>query len=244
MRRPLLLAGLVAALVVLPATAALAHPAFDPNQLPVGESVDATLVVPHGCSTGDAVAPEEGQAAPTTRLDLQQVEGVRIEPNDVDGWDVSTDGEAISWTAAGGATTDPIELPVTVTIEQGNPGDTILLSAYQECEDGSSYRWTQGSEDTPPLRLGVTAGGTGRAETDLDGTGHGTGGDGNTEEASAADQPTDTPTSEATPSDAATGAATDAGDGGIDGATLAAILAVLVAVTAGIVSLVRRKGAA
>ena len=244
MRRPVLLAGLVAALVLLPATAALAHPAFDPNQVPVGEPVDATLVVPHGCATGDAVVPEEGQAVPTTRFDLQQVEGVRVEPGDVDGWDVSTDGEAISWTDAGGATTDPIELPVTVTIEQGSPGDTVLLSAYQECEDGSSYRWTEGSDDTPAVRLELTAGETGRAEMDMDGMAHGTEGAGSTEASSASDQPTDAPTAEATSSDAATGAAADAGTGGIDGATLAAILAILVAVTAGIVSLVRRKGAA
>lgn len=239
MRRPVLLTGLVAALGLLATTTALAHPAFDPNQLPIGESVAATIVVPHGCSTGDTVVPEEGQAAPTTRFDLQQVADVRIEPEDVDGWDVSTDGEAISWTDAGGASTDPIELPVTVTVEQGDPGEEILLSAYQECEGGSSYRWTEGSDDTPPLRLEVTDGEVGRTEMDMGGTEHG-----------AADTPArseETPEDMATdaPSAASTRAAgADEDGGGVDGATVAAVLAIVVAVTAGIVSLVRRKGRA
>lgn len=239
MRRPPLLVGLVAVLVLLLATAALAHPAFNPNQLPPGEPVDATLVVPHGCSGGDAVVPEEGQAVPTTSFDLQQVDGVRVEPGDVEGWDVATDGEAISWTDAGGATTDPIELPVTVTIEQGSPGDTVLLSAYQECEDGSSYRWTEGSDDTPPVRLEVTAGEVDTAEMDMEETDHGadTSGTSGTSEGPS-EATTDGSSEEATAAEAA-----DEG-GGVDGATVAAILAIVVAVAAGIVSLVRRKGTA
>lgn len=238
MRRPPLLVGLVAVLVLLPATAALAHPAFNPNQLPPGEPVDATLVVPHGCSGGDGVVPEEGQAVPTTGFDLQQVDGVRVEPGDVEGWDVATDGEAISWTDAGGATTAPIELPVTVTIEQGSPGDSILLSAYQECEDGSSYRWTEGSDETPPVRLELTAGEVDTAEMDMGENDHG-----GTADTSGTSEG---PSVEAThgSSEEATAAAAADEDGGVDGATVAAILAIVVAVAAGIVSLVRRKGTA
>lgn len=167
--RPARLAALTAALLVLPATAAWAHPSFDPNAVPIGEPVETTLVVPHGCSTSDDVMPEEGQAVPTTRLDLQVVAGITIEPDDVDGWDAEHDGEAIVWTDAGGATTDPIELPVTLTVEEGRPGDQLLLSAYQECEDGSSYRWTEGSESTPPVRLELTEGETGTVETNMEG---------------------------------------------------------------------------
>lgn len=230
MRRPALLAGLVVALTLLPATAAVAHPSFNPNQVPVGEPVEAVLVVPHGCSTADEVMPEEGQAVPTTRFDLQQVEGVRIEPGDVDGWDVSTDGEALVWTDAGGATTGPIELPVTVTVEEGSPGDTFQLAAYQECEDGQSYRWTEGSEDTPAVRLEVADGGTGPSEMDAGGMSDGT------EDAEASGP------AEAGTEAAAAAAAAD--DEGLDGATVAAIMAIVVAVGAGVYSLVRRKGVA
>lgn len=236
MRRPALLTGLVAALVLLPATAASAHPAFNPNQLPAGEPVDTVLVVPHGCSTADEVMPDQGSAVPTTRFDLQVVDGVMVEPGDVEGWDVVDDGEAIVWTDTGGATTEPIEFPMTLTVTDGSAGDTVLLAAHQECEDGSSYRWTEGSPSTPPVRLEVTAGETGTAATDTEDTGHGA--------ADPQPEPEGTPGDTAAtdaPSEDVTEATTAAGDGGIDGATVAAVLAVGVAVAAGIVSLVRRR---
>lgn len=163
------LVALVAALTMLPASAALAHPSLNPNAVPDGEPVDTTLVIPHGCSSGDEVRPEEEDSAvATTRIDLQRLDGVEVEPQDVDGWDVTTDDEAVSWTDAGGATTDPIELPITLTVHDGEPGDQLHLAVFQECEDGQSYRWTEGSEDTPPVRLELTAGETGRADQAAD----------------------------------------------------------------------------
>lgn len=158
MRRPARLAVLAAGLVVLPATAALAHPSLNPNAIPVGEPVESVLVIPHGCSAGDGVVPDEGEGVATTRVDLQVVDGVTVHPDEVDGWDVTDDDEAVVWTDAGGATTDPIEFPVTVTVTDVAPGDTLMLSVFQECEDGSNYRWTPGSEDTPAVRLEVTEG--------------------------------------------------------------------------------------
>lgn len=151
-----------AVLVVVPATAAWAHPSFNPSELPVGQSVDAILVVPHGCTVSDEVMPEEeGDAVPTTRVDLEKVDGLTVEPSSVKGWEVADDGEAIVWTAAGGATTEPIELPVTLTATDGAEGEQLELSAYQECEDGQSYRWTSGSESTPPVRLELVEGAPG-----------------------------------------------------------------------------------
>lgn len=165
MSRTARLVALVAALTLLPASAALAHPSLNPNAVPVGEPVDTTLVVPHGCSSGDEVMPEEEESAvATTRVDLQLLDGIEVEPHDVDGWDVATDDEAVSWTDAGGATTDPIELPITLTVHDGEAGDQRNLAVFQECEDGQSYRWTEGSEDTPPVVLELTAGETGSAD--------------------------------------------------------------------------------
>lgn len=187
--RPPHLAATTAALVVLSATAAAAHPSFTPNAVPVGETVEAVLVVPHGCSTGAGVMPEEGEAVPTTRFDLQLLDGVSVEPGEVDGWVVENDGEAIVWTADGGATTDPIEFPVTVTVTEGQAGDQLEIAAFQECEDGSSYRWTTGSEGTPPVRLELTEGETGTVDV-ADG-GHGT--DMGNEMASAVETHTETP---------------------------------------------------
>ena len=189
--RSLRVAVLTAALLVLPATAAWAHPSFNPNAVPIGEAVDAVLVVPHGCSTTEEVMPEEGQAVATTRFDLQLLDGVTVEPREVEGWTAEDDGEAIVWTDAGGATTDPIELPVTITVTDGAPGDQLSLSAYQECEDGSSYRWTEGSEGTPPVRLELTEGEAGTVDTG-DGMDHGSEMDMGTETGSEMDMDTET----------------------------------------------------
>lgn len=165
MSRTARLVALVAALTLLPASAALAHPSLNPNAVPVGEPVDTTLVIPHGCSSDDEVRPEEEDSAvATTRVDLQRLDGVEVEPQDVDGWDVTTDDEAVSWTDAGGATTDPIELPITLTVHDGEPGDQLHLAVFQECEDGQAYRWTEGSEDTPAVLLELTEGETGSAD--------------------------------------------------------------------------------
>lgn len=172
MRHPARLAALAAGLVVLPATAALAHPSLNPNAIPVGEPVESVLVIPHGCSAGDGVVPEEGEGVATTRVDLQVVDGVTIEPGEVDGWEATDDGEAIVWTDAGGATTAPIEFPVTVTVTDGAPGEALMLSAFQECEDGSNYRWTPGSDDTPAVRLELTDGQVGTAASADHGSDH------------------------------------------------------------------------
>lgn len=230
--RTLRVSAATAAILVLTATAAVAHPSLNPNAVPVGEAVDTVLVVPHGCSTTDAVRPEDSsQAIPTTRIDLQLLDGVTIEPRDVDGWDAIDDGEAIVWTDAGGATVDPIELPITLTVDDGEAGDRLDLAVYQECEDGSSYRWTADSTETPAVRLDLTAGETGTVEVPMD---HG---DMDMDSDMATDEPTtDTATDGATTptedevSEAPVAApAEDDGNGGLVAAVVAAVVVLLAA---------------
>ena len=244
--RPVRVAALTAALVVLSATAASAHPSFNPNAVPVGEAVEATLVVPHGCSTGEGVMPEEGEAVPTTRFDLQLVDGLRVEPQEVDGWVAEDDGEAIVWTADGGATSGPVEFPVTLTVTGGSPGDQLEVAAYQECEDGSSYQWTAGAEGTPPVRLELTEGETGTVDHGAGGHGSGTGA--GTEAPSDEGTATGTP-SEVVTTDAPTGAteldgeaAAQEDDGStVTGLVVGAVVALLAIAAAGLV--VRRRAA-
>ena len=111
-----------AIMTLLPAAAALAHPSFNPNAIPPGEAIEVDLVVPHGCAPGGGMP--DGDALPTVELDLEHPEGVTIVPGEVDGWDVEDDGEAIVWTDAGGATTDPITFPLTLTVD-GEVGDSV-----------------------------------------------------------------------------------------------------------------------
>lgn len=235
--RALRLLGATGAVLVLTATAAVAHPSFNPNAVPVGEAVDTVLVIPHGCSTTDAVRPEDGsQAVPTTRVDLQLLDGLTIEPDDVEGWEATDDGEAIVWTDAGGATTDPIELPLTLTVTEGEPGDRLDLAVYQECEDGSSYRWTAGSSETPAVRLDLTEGGTGTVEVPTE---HGDM-DMDMGEETTTEEPTEEPTPDATTATALDGdeVATE-GDG--NGSMAAVIAVVVVLLAAGGTMLARRR---
>lgn len=164
--RILRLLAATATLVTVPATAALAHPAFNPNAIPVGESVESTLVVPHGCAPGGGMP--DGEAVPTVQLDLGSTDQVSIEPGEVDGWAIEDDGEAIVWRDTGGATTEPIELPVTITVVEGAEGDQLFLPAFQQCEDGSSFRWvaTPGQDGDPAVKLELTSGGTGTVDVD------------------------------------------------------------------------------
>ncbi len=247
MTRTSRLVALVAALTLLPASAALAHPNLNPNAVPVGEPVDTTLVIPHGCSSGDEVRPEEEEesAVATTRVDLQLLDGIEVEPAEVDGWEVTTDDEAVSWTDAGGATTDPIELPITLTVHEGEPGDQLHLAVFQECEDGQSYRWTEGSEDTPAVLLELTEGETGSADHEHT--------DSHTEGDTASEEPTPTGTEEPTEADAEPTATEDTPLAvPVPGSARASsfspmpwlLLAVVAAAIAGGIVWARRKGAA
>lgn len=150
MRRIATITAIAAGLLAIPATAS-AHPSFNPNALPPGTATESTLVVPHGCAPGGGMPmAEEGEdapeAVPTVELALEQTAGVTLAPGDVDGWDVTDDGEAWVWSDAGGATTEPIEFPVTITVD-GTAGDEIWLKAFQECEDGSSFQWVATPEE-------------------------------------------------------------------------------------------------
>ncbi len=232
-----------AALVLLPATAALAHPAFNPNAIPVGEPVDSTLVVPHGCAPGGGMP--DGDAEPTVQLDLGYTEQVSVEPRDVEGWSAEDDGEAIVWTDAGGATTDPIELPVTLTVAEGAEGDQLFLPALQTCQDGSTFRWvaTPGEDGDPAVKIELTAGQPGTV--DVPDEGHAMDGmDMDASEpttATASDAPSEVEDAQDQPSPADVAAMGD-DDGGSGTVVVVALLVGLV-LLAGVILVWKRRSA-
>lgn len=156
-------AVLATGLTVAVASGASAHPAFDPDQVPGGEPIESTLVIPHGCGA-DGGMPGEGGGDPTTLIELQLTDAfATFEAADVDGWDVSRDGDVVSWRDAGGATADPIELPVTFTVA-GEADEELYLSLYQACDAGGEFRWIGTPDrqaDFPAVKLTLTSGGTG-----------------------------------------------------------------------------------
>lgn len=165
-------AGAAATVMVVGlATAASAHPTFRPNEVPPGEELDLTLLVPHGCNPEGGM-PEEGNAEPTLELAVQVPDWIEIEPVEKDGWilDITeTDGKVseFAWVNEDEAatSTDPLEFEVTATVLDGDAGETRYLSVYQGCENGS-FRWIGTPDDEaefPAAYLNLTAGEVGQA---------------------------------------------------------------------------------
>lgn len=149
-------AALVTAGVLLPATVAAAHPGLRPNELRPGETVEAELIIPHGCGTEGGV-PEEGEVvSPTVEVAVQWPDGIEIRPVEVDGWATDVADGVATWLDDGGATTDAILVPATVSASTDLQGE-IFVSVFQACENGESFRWvaTPEEEGSPALRLTV-----------------------------------------------------------------------------------------
>lgn len=240
MSRPVRLTAATVALLVLPATAAWAHPGFDPSAIPAGEQVETTLHVAHGCAPGGGAPDDGGEALPTTLFALDHTDQVRVEPSDVDGWEVTDDGDAIVWTADGDAEPAP-SFPMTITVITGATGETIYLDAYQECATGDttqSFRWIArpGEEGDPALKLALTSTATQAPEEP-------------TTPDDDANTPTATPTSAATPQPADTPtnvvdenvAAPLEDGGGVDPAPIAALV-IIVGAAVGAAIWARRRG--
>lgn len=152
---------LAAALALVTASAAGAHPGLRPDEVPAGSATEAEIVIPHGCGTEGDVPEDDDDPSPTTQVALEWPDDVEVVPGEVDGWATTVDDGVTTWDDAGGATTEPIVLPVTVQVAADvAPGD-LHVSVYQECLDGASFRWQAGpdEEGSPALRMTVVAGG-------------------------------------------------------------------------------------
>lgn len=176
-------------LVVAFAPAAGAHPALNPSEIAAGEPVAATLVVPHGCNPAGGM-PDGASASPTTEFAVRPPADVTLAPQEVAGWSIEvSDAEAVvTWRDDGGATTEPIELPVTITAT-GAVGDVRYLEAFQACEQGE-FRWI-GTPDReaewPAVKLTIASTTSRPADTIPVDTGH----EANTADETSNDVPAD-----------------------------------------------------
>lgn len=157
-RRPVaLLAGLLAWLL-LPASAASAHPfVAGGGELPVDSLVEITLQIAHGCGE-----EADGEGADTVEVALEVPEWLRIvEVADHGGYDHDvevSDGRTavVTWRDAGGAEPAPaFDLSV---VADGEVGATRYLRVFQGCDD-VSYRWIGTPDDPaddPAIRVELT----------------------------------------------------------------------------------------
>ncbi len=158
--RVLATGSLAAAIVVLTASAALAHPyVTDGATVPARSLATMTLAMGHGC--GDETS---GGGDPTREIALQvPAEIGLIEPHDTDLYtaavETGSDGrvETVVWTATGDGVAAP---SVTMdVVMDGDEGDELWLKVFQGC-DGFEYRWI-GTPDEPAtdpaVRVTLTA---------------------------------------------------------------------------------------
>lgn len=146
-RRGTLVALVVGGLVVTAAPAG-AHPFFtDGATVPASSLATVTLAMAHGCGT-----EQEGGGDPTLEVAVEVPEAVSfIEPAEVDGYEVTTEGDpgavpdVVVWTATGDGEPAP-ELTMDLVVD-GAEGDEVFVSVFQGCAD-FEYRWV-GTPDAP-----------------------------------------------------------------------------------------------
>jgi hypothetical protein len=191
--------------------------------------------------------PEGDDALATVEIALRTGEAVTVEPRPVDGWDSAAEDDVVTWTDGGGATTDVIELPVTLTVT-GAEGDELYLEAYQECDSGGSFRWIAkpGEDGWPAVKLVLTAGEVDTvtpSDMDHGSMDHGDGEMTPTDGATATDDGTMHTMTEPEVTATTLGAPAPADDGGSgNGAAIAVAVVVLVALLAGgLVATSRRR---
>lgn len=146
--RPLTVTAAAAALLVVASSPAAAHPGFtDGATAPAGSLTTLTLAMAHGCGAEDDEA-----GAPTVEIAIEVPDAFsHVEPQDVDGYEATTDGEegavpeVVTWTATDGGV--PAPEVVLEAVVDGVPGDVVYVPVFQGC-DGDAYRWV-GTPDEP-----------------------------------------------------------------------------------------------
>lgn len=136
-----------AALLMLLAGPAAAHVGLMPGDLAPNTSVDARLVLAHGCGTDGTIPSSDDDALPTQAVTLELPAGVTAEPGATDGWDatVETDdhGMHVRWESrdpAGHA--GALELPLHLEVGDLPGGTDLWLPVIQECAGGEAMAWT------------------------------------------------------------------------------------------------------
>jgi uncharacterized protein YcnI len=147
-------AGAVAMTLLL-ATPALAHPFFDPDEVPADSLAQVTLDLAHGCDVddhGDGDGFGDGAEAPTREVAIEvPEEATFVDPRVPEGWDLQVEGgdgdqEVIVYTAEDGTDEPAPRFDLEVALA-GGPGDEVYWRVVQACDD-ATYRWV-GTPDEP-----------------------------------------------------------------------------------------------
>ncbi len=150
MKRTIASAALVAASLLIPATAAQAHVTLEVQKAPADSNYKAVIRVPHGCDGSPTTAvrvliPEDVGSVKAMPKPGWQLTTVRVkleEPyKDSHGNAVTERVSEIRWT--GGRLLDENYDEFVMRIRLPNrPGETLYLPTVQECEKGV-HRWIE-----------------------------------------------------------------------------------------------------
>ncbi|MDT3425732.1 uncharacterized protein YcnI [Paenibacillus forsythiae] len=136
---------MIGALLLFAATAS-AHVTIAPAQSAAGAWETYTLKVP------------SEKDSPTVELDLRIPEGAQFKQYEpVYGWDVTADGNKVTWKATGGGIQPGQFQRFTFTVKNPVSPGNIAWNAYQHYGDGSLVQWSgeEGSE-TPHAVTSIT----------------------------------------------------------------------------------------
>lgn len=167
MRKTLLSTATVALLLL--AVPASAHVTMMPGEIDAGDTVDAEVLVVHGCGPGGTIPASEDDASPTDAVTLEVPQSLEMTPQDAEGWtvanhDVSPEGATeIRWeTDDPDGTLASSSLPVSVEAAAVADDQELWVAAIQDCTDGEQLSWTiAGMEERdgqlPAMRVEVMA---------------------------------------------------------------------------------------
>jgi uncharacterized protein YcnI len=139
---------LAVAVLLLWAGPASAHAGFMPNDLAPGVLTEGEVVVVHGCGPDGTIPANDDEELATTAVVLQRPDGLTIDPQEVEGWTLSTEIDgAGDVTQARWETDDPagelgaIFLGVEVTADEDADGTSIWVHVVQECGEDEQLAW-------------------------------------------------------------------------------------------------------
>jgi uncharacterized protein YcnI len=147
-RKLITVSTLAVAVLLLWAGSASAHAGFMPGDLAPGVLTEGEVVVVHGCGPDGTIPANDDEELATTAVVLQRPDGLTIDPQQVEGWTLSTEtddaGDVIEarWEADDPAgELGAIFLGVEVTADEAADGSSIWVHVVQECGEDEQLAW-------------------------------------------------------------------------------------------------------
>jgi periplasmic copper chaperone A len=161
-RAPTILATALG-ILVLGAVPGFAHVGLVPGEIASGATEAAQVVLAHGCGEDGTVPENEEASSATSAVTLEIPPGLRLTPQEVDGWTLTfEDGEQADrarWAhdAPEGAS-GTVFLDLLVDATDLAPGTQVWVPVTQECVDGTVMAWDHPGaattvEDLPAMSL-------------------------------------------------------------------------------------------